>query len=249
MMSEFSLNSYLLIFARVIPIIVFSPALGGKMLTGRMRIVLGILISICIQPSIDPIEITNFFSALLAQSVIGVFMAFLSALPFFAVQATGEWIDINRGETLSSLLIPQMDSKASSCGRLFLLLASVIFFTAGYHLELLREIIRSFEIFNLNLTIQDFMSFSNGNCNELLFVKRVSDFFVCVIKLGLPIVFVLWLTDLLLGILNRMAPALQVFYLGIPLKFWLGALMVAIGGTTFIREIESILSSVIHLVS
>jgi len=44
----------------------------------------------------------------------------------------------------------------------------------------------------------------------------------------LPAVCVLWMTDIFLGYLNRLAPALQVFYLGLPVKLWLGVLILAV---------------------
>ncbi|MCD4652582.1 flagellar biosynthetic protein FliR [bacterium] len=238
-----------LVFARVIPITVLSPALGAKMLTGRMRMVMGILITLCILPTVKLHESGCFFHALITQVFIGFFMAVISALPFYAVQAAGEWIDINRGETLSSLLIPQLNSRASSCGRLFLLLAAVIFFSTGYHLELVGEIIRSFHILNLDINLFELISMKTNIFLQEFLLERVSEFFMCIVRIGLPIVFVLWLADILLGIVNRMAPALQVFYLGIPLKLWIGALMIAIGGPFIVKEIENLFASLVNLVA
>jgi flagellar biosynthetic protein FliR len=48
------------------------------------------------------------------------------------------------------------------------------------------------------------------------------------IQMALPIVGAILLTDITLGLLNKVAPQIQVFYLGINIKIWLGLIGVSI---------------------
>lgn len=244
-----SMKAFVLILLRVLPVVIFSPAFGGKMLPARMKVVVSIGLSFLILQCVD----TDFSGSWLllsgVQIFLGLLMAVLSALPFYTVQAIGEWIDLARGESLSTLLVPQLNSRTSSMGRLNLLFGIALFFTTGMHFELVHEFIQSFAIVPFDYFSQLDSSETFKSLMIELLAGRLAEFFHCTVRLGFPVVAMLWLVDLILGLFNRLIPALQVFYLGLPLKMWMGLLILSLIAPSFASEIKRLFSLFLPLLA
>ncbi|MBN1879813.1 flagellar biosynthetic protein FliR [bacterium] len=232
------ISDYVLGFARILPVTLLSPAFGANLLQGKIRIALAMLLTFCITPCIrrDRIDIDILLECIL-QVVIGISIGFVSAIPFYAIQSAGEWIDLNRGETLSSILVPTMQTRASSLGRTYLLLSMTLFFSLGIHRYSIIKISETFQIIPLHcldtMNVQDVKILNDS----YFFIEKAAALFRVSVSLALPVVFLLWLTDLVLGFCNRFAPALNVFFIGLPAKLWIGIAMV---GLTIIYRLEHI---------
>lgn len=232
---------FFLVLARILPVSLISPALGARLLHSRVRIVLCIVLAFCILPSVEPDIGSCFFTNLIFQLILGTMIGFVSAIPFYAVQCAGEWLDLNRGESIVSVMVPHVSSRTSSSGRLFLLLATVVFFASDAHHEMIRGLTASFQIFKLDAPLSGVMMDVSQSDWILLLIRRAADLFKISVQLSFPIVFILWMIDVFLGYLNRLAPALQVFYLGLPLKLWVGVLLIAVFLDQIIQKITEVL--------
>ncbi len=231
-----------LVLARIVPLSAFSPALGARLFDPKCRLGIAFILAVVITSAVHPAEISEFWVAIVVQAIVGIVLALFSMVPFYAIQSIGEWIDLHRGETLSSVLIPQMQSRTSSLGRLYLLLSTAIFFACDGHLTLVSELIASFKVIPVHRGCG-----SNLDVFQLLpglneWNRLIADLFFVTLKFAIPTVFCLWVTDIVLGILNRTAPTLQVFFLGIPLKMWLG---VGITGVVIGYSIEPIVKYIL----
>jgi len=232
---------FFLVFARLLPMSILSPALGARLLNGRVRLVICAALSLCLLPAVPEEKVTFSLMELMHQLVIGTILGFLSSLPFYAMQSVGEWLDVNRGETIVSVLIPQFASRTSSSGRLFLLLSTLLFFLIGGHHELLSALAESFRIPDAGNPFQGIvMDFGEAEMAQVM-IDRVGLVFSIAVKVSLPAVCVLWMTDIFLGYLNRLVPALQVFYLGLPVKLWLGVLILVVLLDGLVRTIVDLL--------
>ncbi|MBN1297429.1 flagellar biosynthetic protein FliR [bacterium] len=221
------LYTFFLVFARIVPISVMSPVLGAHWVNGKAQMVMCGVISACMLPAVTGPLPGNLVVGLIVECLRGCILGLLTSLPFHAIEAAGEWLDVNRGETLASLLIPQFSTRTSSMGRLFLVMATALFFSSNHHLVFIRALQESFVLIPMTCSWRD--GFSHDSMVAATWViDGVSVYFRTAMRITLPIVFLLWLTDIVLGFINRVAPALQVFYLGLPLKLWLGIGMAAL---------------------
>jgi flagellar biosynthesis protein FliR len=221
-------QNYLLVWARIVPLVLFSPALGSRMLSAKTRMFVAATLAFIVSSGTQTVPINRFWQSIVVQIIIGCVMAVLSSIPFYAFQSLGEWIDSQRGETLSMVIVPQLESRSSPLGRLFLITAVSLFFSSNSHHILILQIIESFNVISLESSDMIIcLDTQNKLCYELL-TKQMADLFAIVVKIGLPVVFILWITDVVLGILNRIAPALQVFFIGLPMKMWIGLAMLGI---------------------
>ncbi len=246
MISNSFYQCYLLVLARVIPLTVISPALGARLIPVKSRLLVAVSLSFVVTTTVESRSFHLNLQSVIMQIIMGIFMALFTAIPFYALQSVGEWIDINRGETLSAIIVPQLESRTSPLGRLYLLLAIILFFISNSHFVLVEQIAASFKVAPLYSSDLDLLLKTDIQTLLDLIKTQIKELFVIVIKLGLPIVFILWISDLVLGLLNRIAPSLQVFFIGLPIKMWIG---LALAGLSIGFAIDEITEYITHAIS
>ena len=58
------------------------------------------------------------------------------------------------------------------------------------------------------------------------------------IKIGSPALLIIFMTDLFLGISNRLAPQVQITFLGLPLKAFCGLLVIWLGLRVILKQLD-----------
>ena len=97
----------------------------------------------------------------------------------------------------------------------------MLFFIINGHHYLIYAIVSTFHFVPIGtIDIADF--------NILSVTNLFSRTFISAVQIGIPIIMVLFLTDIILGIMARTVPQLNVFILGMPLKILVGLLSVII---------------------
>lgn len=57
-------------------------------------------------------------------------------------------------------------------------------------------------------------------------VERSSDFFVLILKIGAPVIAFMLIISIVLGIVSRLIPQMNVFMVGLPLKVIIGVILI-----------------------
>jgi flagellar biosynthetic protein FliR len=158
--------------------------------------------------------------AAVEQVVVGVALGFLTALFFAAVQAAGDLIDLLGGFSMAFAFDPLGMNQSSVFGRFYHLLAvTLLFVTDGFQL-VVRGFLESYQTLPLNGTL------SLATLDRLL-THGITHMFTAALEIAGPLVAVLFCADLALGLLNRVAPALNAFSMGFPVKIFL---VLSLGG-------------------
>jgi flagellar biosynthetic protein FliR len=156
-------------------------------------------------------------------------------LLFSALQAAGDLLDLFSGFTLAATYDPFSQSSASIFGRFYNLVALTLLFASDGHQMILRGFLQSFRTLPLDA------SFSMETFSRLL-LKGIGEMFLAAIQIAGPLIAVLFLADVALGLLNRVAPALNAFQLGFPIKIFL---VVALSGIA-IAMLPTILDTLVE---
>jgi type III secretion protein SpaR/YscT/HrcT len=234
---------FLLGLARVTPAIAFAPFLGGKMLPDSIKIGLGVAIVIIFLPFLvvhyhHPIEFDVVFMLLLAkEALIGSILGFLVSIPFQYTQGAGALIDHQRGSQSLQVMDPSTQMQTSPTGTLFNNMMLVTFFYIGGPILFFDAIFTSYTV----LPLDQFLPPSFFEPNRPLWTAIIS---LCtlVVKIALqlsaPSLIAMLLSDLFLGIANRMAPQVQISFLLWSLKAFVGIAMVWVGWWLVLRQFE-----------
>ncbi|MGY6499359.1 MAG: flagellar biosynthetic protein FliR [Acidimicrobiales bacterium] len=175
----------------------------------------------------DALETGPFIFALLYQALVGFALGFAVLLFFSAVQAAGAMIDLSAAFSSASLYDPFSNAAATPVGRWYQILAVTILFVIDGHLMLVRGLMTSFEAAPLGgLRIDSVAGF---------LVRDVSTFFVAAVQIAFPMLAALFLAEVMLGLLSRAAPQINILVIGFNIKiiallFLLGLSLVVLPG-------------------
>jgi len=227
------LSLFFLTLARVVPIVVQAPFFGAKTVPRVIRMMFSIsLVAIFLPQNIMLVHANIPLSALfigylLKELIIGIVLGFLCSAPFYIAQMAGSLIDHQRGSSSLQVNDPVTQTQTGPIGILYNYVLIAIFFSLNGPFLFLDGVATSYQIIPVD-------GFINPSLFALdtPFFKMVFGLFqkmmTLAIQLSSPGLIGILLTDMFLGIANRLAPQVQIVFLGISLKSWVGiALMTA----------------------
>lgn len=224
------LEATMLAGVRLVAFFVIAPPFSYRAFPGTVKVILGLGLAIGVAPRVavgyESLDTGPFLLALLTQLVVGLSLGFLVFLVFAAVQSAGALIDLFGGFTLAQAFDPQSQVNGAQFTRLFQMAALALLFTSGGYQLIVAGLVRSFDAVPLT------GSFAVDGLAHLL-VAAMSQMFLATLQIAGPLVVVLFLADVGLGLLTRVAPALNAFQMGFPIKIGLtvlfaGALFMAL---------------------
>jgi flagellar biosynthetic protein FliR len=153
-------------------------------------------------------------AAVVEQVMIGAALGFLTAMLFAAVQAAGSLIDLFGGFSVAFAFDPFSHAGNAVFGRFYNVTATALLFGTDAHQLVLRGFTQSFKAVPLTGTL------SLNGINHLL-SAGLSQMFFAALQIAAPLIAVLFLTDIALGLMSKVAPSLNAFGLGFPAKILL----------------------------
>ena len=151
--------------------------------------------------------------------VIGVALGGAVFTILSAIQAAGSLIDLAGGFSLSQAYDPMLNQQNSVMGRLFQMLTAVLLLVSGSYALILRGMANTFQALPLGAGI-------DLGTSARVMTGDLTTMFVATLQIAGPLVGVMLIADISLGLMNKVAPALNAFSLGFPLKIGLTLLLV-----------------------
>jgi flagellar biosynthesis protein FliR len=218
-----------LIFARTMPMVVLTPFLGGKLAPAEVKMGLGLMFTILLYPLARDVVTSVpgtpwLFTLMLFKEIfIGLAIGFVNAHLYWAVEMGGRIIDTARMTSMSEVMEPHSAQRATEFGSLYYQLMVLIFMSVGGHHIFFRAFFYSFVTLPLDKglmlghAMEPFIEFFLHLGGEILMIAAV---------LATPIVAATFISDVVFGILNRVAPQLNAYFMSMPVKA-LGGVIIA----------------------
>jgi flagellar biosynthetic protein FliR len=184
----------------------------------------------------------EFLGALILQLVVGLGLGFLVRMVFGAVQSAGAIIDIFGGFQLAQGFDPLTQSQGSLFAKFYDFSALALLFASDGHQLVLGGLVRSFDALPLGEGL-------NMTAMGHLLTTGLGELMVSALQIAGPLVVVLFLADVGLGLLTRVAPALNAFALGFPLKILLTLSLGSIAYLTLPHVIGQLTERAVELVT
>lgn len=220
------LSFTLLTLGRIAPIVAWAPFLGAKM-PGATKIGLALVLSFLFLPfTMETASGTTAFEAhfifLFAKEVLlGFILSFLITLPFHIVGSTGVIIDFMRGSSSLMVQDPTMQTQVSPIGLMLNAVLMVLFYTIGAPFIIFNGLLDSFTVIPVDHFLPpDFFAYSKPLW--LMIASIGTKVLALAIQLGAPSILAILMAEVFLGVANRLAPQVQIAFLGMSLKSLLG---------------------------
>lgn len=212
---------FFLALTRVLAILIHIPVLGGNSIPLQVRLAFGIVLALILVPwqqplsaEVESMALLAFAMAIFREIIIGTLAGYAANLTFGAIQMAGELTSMATGFSSGRVLNPLIGEGGSSLDQLFTMTALLVFLVINGHHLFIMAIQQIFVLLPVNSPLPSFSA-------ETL-LTLTSQLIVIGIQLALPIYGAMLLTDITLGLLARVAPQVQVFFLGLPAKIGLG---------------------------
>lgn len=220
---------------RILAVIAVAPIFSHTTIPVRVKLGLGIMLTIVIVPTLPPIpqfEIFSFQSLLILmqQIIIGLAIGFSMRLVFSAVDMAGQMIGMTMGLGFASFFDPQTRGQTTALNQFLVLLALLIFMSMDGHLLVITTVANSFITMPIGMDGTGIDGMKIALWGEVIFSAGL--------LLALPAVAALLITNMALGILTRTAPQLNLFGIGFPITLSIGFLVLALALPTMLKPIQ-----------
>jgi flagellar biosynthesis protein FliR len=209
-------------FFRVLAMFGTMPVIAQRSVPARYRVALAFLIVVCAQASLPTMPVVPLDSAtallmLLQQVLIGLSMGFAVRIVFVAIELAGELTGLQMGLNFAGFFDPATGGQTTAVSRFYGICVSWLFIVINGHLLMVAAVVKSFDAFPVGP-------------EPFAFLRAVqpqvwgAQIFSLGLWIALPMVAMLLFTNLVLGIISRVAQQLQVFAIGFPITVGVGLL-------------------------
>ena len=245
------LEYYFAIFVRVMGAMAFAPIFGNQAVTRRVRVFIGIACSLAVFTAnpYTPLGYSTFLEytlLLLKEFVVGITMGFLSNITLTIINAAGQFIDREIGFSMVSDFDQTMNTEITITAEFYNMLVMLIMLCLNMHYFILSALSDSFQLIPLGKVTID-----AGTLYDTM-IQYIAEYFIISVRIALPVMISTMLLNVVLGVLAKTAPQMNMFVIGIQLKIFVGfaVLLVTIGFlpniTEFIyKEMQTVVAGVL----
>lgn len=227
------LVAYLLASVRIGAWLAVVPPFAGRSIPTMVKVVLSLGLAFAVVPTGQSIPVGTIPLLLNVgtQVLIGVSMGFVTYLLFAAIAAAGSLIDVFGGFSLAQGFDPLGMTQNTIFGKFHQMLAVVLLFVSGGHLMVIGGLLRTFDFVPLG-TSPDW-----SGAPEVM-TRAFHLFFVTAVQIALPMIAVLFLADLGLAVMTKVAPQLNALNVMFPVKIGLTLLLVGLSFPVLPQAVE-----------
>ncbi len=221
------INTYLMagtfVFARLIGFFRFAPIFNRKDFPSLVKIPLALLVTIFIVPFLHPekclTQCDSFMLSIVLNIVVGAMIGYMAQLITIAIDCGAEMINMQMGLSSATALDPTTSAQVSILTKMISLMGILIFINLGGVYWLFKALLRSFEIFPMYSAHIPLLQLIKMD----LLIKMSSNTLYMGLQIASPILLATLAQDIILGVISRTAPQVNVFQLSFLFKPVLGA--------------------------
>jgi flagellar biosynthesis protein FliR len=218
------LIAYLLASVRIVAWLSLVPPFSSRAVPAMAKVVLSLGLAFAVTPVMSdqiPVGFAELAVNVVTQVLIGAGMGFVTYLLFQAIATAGSLIDMFGGFALAQGFDPLGLTMNTVFGKFHQMLATMLLFASGGHLLVIGGLLKTFEFLPLGTGPH-----LSGPTD--LLVTAMSMFFTTAVQIALPMIAVLFIADLGLALLTKVAPQLNAINVMFPAKIGLTLLLVGL---------------------
>lgn len=216
---------YLLAAIRISAWLVVVPPFSSRSIPSMAKVAIAIGLAFTVAPAATstsvPTGTTELAMSILTQVAVGLAMGFLTSLLFQAIAAAGSLIDTFGGFSMVQMFDPSNMTTNTVFGRVHSMLTTMLLFATGGHLLIIGGLLKSFDLLPVGETTS-----LPGGTTVLVTAFRV--FVVTTVQIALPMVAILFVADLSLALMTKVAPTLNAMTIMFPVKIGLTLLLIGL---------------------
>jgi flagellar biosynthetic protein FliR len=221
------IETFFLLLVRVSGIFTSAPVIGAESMPAQVRVMAALVLSMLLLPAEismrGPVQIppeTYIFALVVVKEILlGLLLGFVASFVIEGVKLAGEIMGIQIGFAMVSVIDPESQQEESLIGSFNYLIFTLIFLLINGHHLIIDALNQSLRLVPLGLV------YYTGNFVSEIF-NRAPEFFTVGVKIAAPIVIPLIMMSVVLGIISRAVPRLEVFLISFPINILMSFLII-----------------------
>ena len=215
-----------LIITRISMIFFIVPFFGNVNIPVRIKIALSFFLSLIIMNSVDYSAVSYQgmlgYSILIAQeAVTGLLIGIGSGFTLYILNFSGHMLDMEIGFSMAMEMDPTTQVQTTISATFLTAVFMLMFIASDMHYFLIDAVVDSYKVIPIGEGIV------SPNLYKI-FVQYVIDYFVIGFRIILPVFACILVINVILGILARIAPQMNMFVFGMQLKVFAGLSLIFI---------------------
>ncbi|MEQ8397671.1 flagellar biosynthetic protein FliR [Thalassobaculum sp.] len=211
----------MLVFARTSAVLLLLPGIGEVFIPVRVRLLFAVALALAVAPVIapqlppEPTSAAGLLTLVAGEVLIGLYFGLVARILWLTLDTAGRVISFSTGLASATVFNPSLSEQGSAIGLVLTLLGIMMLFITDLHHMVIRAVVESYAVFRPGgeLMIGDF--------SEAI-TELVSGSFKVAVQLSAPFFVFGLLFFVTLGVLARLMPQLQIFFIGLPAQIYLG---------------------------
>lgn len=218
---------YIVLFSRIGTMMMLLPALGEQSIPARLRLSFALAFTLVLFPLLSPQlprmpnDFMPIFALVFHEIAVGVILGGIIRIFVMSTQVAGQVIAFQSGLSFAQSADPTQGVQGAIFGSFLSLIGIALIFATNLHHVLLAGIYDSYSIFSPTAPLM----FDDA---AQLAIKAVSGAFTVGIQMSAPFIVFGLLFNLGMGILSKLMPALQVYFLAMPANIGIGLILFAL---------------------
>ncbi|WP_431469893.1 flagellar biosynthetic protein FliR [Sphingosinithalassobacter sp. LHW66-3] len=223
---EPTVTAFLILFARVGAVLMLLPVFSEDAVPGRIRLLIAAGMTLALWGLLGSgaraaVDGGGLAAILVAELLTGLAMGMIVKILFYAISMAGSIISLQIGLSAAMLFDPSQGGQVPLLSKFVTVAAALVCMAMQVHHLWLGAIVHSYELFPIGglPPAQDFAQ---------LAVAAVNRSMTLAVSLAAPLLIYGIIFNVALGLAARVAPAIQVFFIGQPLNLLLGIAITAV---------------------
>ena len=214
---------------RLLTCFAWLPYLGAGALPSRMvRVGVALVVLVGLWPVTEmgarPADLMGLALATAREALVGTALGLMLALPYHVFHAVGSMLDTQRGAGVGAMMDPLSGVEATEMANLLQMMSAAVFLLAGGLLPLMQALQQSYAVVPIGAEFVPAL----GSLHTLMDVVLGA-----ALRMAAPVILLLFLVEIMLGVLSRFAQQLNAFSVSLSVKSIIAfaALLVYLMGT------------------
>jgi flagellar biosynthetic protein FliR len=216
-----------LVFARVGAMVMLMPGIGDNSVPPRIRLSFALLMALILTPlvqtSVGPVPATvgGLAGQVIHEILIGLMIGAVLRLFFTALSTAGEIVSMQTTLSFAQSTNPSMGQSSTAVATFLSMLGLTLIMATDLHHLFIGAIVKSYDIFPFSraVPVEDAAT---------LALRTVADSFSLGVQLAAPVIVFSLVFNLAVGLVGRVMPAFQIFFVASPLSVILGLSLLAL---------------------
>ncbi len=221
-----NLEFYLLVLIRISSFVMVAPFFNYQTIPMKWKFVISMVLSIVVIQSIPAVSleytgIIGFSALVVKECAVGLVLGYMCNICLFIVTFAGQLMDMEMGLSMANMFDPLTNIQVSVSGSMYTYLVMLVMMATNMHHYVIRAILETFQFFTVGQAV------FNGDIVEMA-IGFVANYFVVGFRIVLPVFACMLVINVVLGVLTRAAPQMNMFVVGMQVKVMVGILLLLI---------------------